>query len=135
MDLLLPAAYSAAVSVAQVISTKIPLSVVETSVVRSAAVGVACVAFLAGHESAPSVTSLAPWVTALSVLSGVIMFFAAIAYISMCRRIGVVATAVTTTAFSFLFTTAAGAAMSEHVPCKTYVAIAVVMAALVIQKM
>lgn len=133
-SLLVPAAYSASVSLSQVISTKIPVTVLETSVIRSAAVGVACLTYFAVSKSAPDVTKLPAWVTGLSILSGVIMFFAAVVYVTMCRKFGVIATGVTTTAFSFLFTTIAGNLMSETVPLKTYAAMVITMFAIVLQK-
>lgn len=130
-----PALYSAAVSTSQVISTRIPLTVLGTSAIRSAAVGLACAAFLATSPAAPSVMETPPWVVFLSVLSGVIMFFAAVAYISMCRDIGVVATSVTTTAFSFVFTAIAGAAMGETVGLKTLLGMAAVTGGLALHRM
>lgn len=130
-----PALYSAAVSTSQVISTRIPLTVLGTSAIRSAAVGVACAAFLATSSAAPSLGDTPPWVVALSVLSGVIMFFAAIAYISMCRDIGVVATSVSTTAFSFAFTAIAGAAMGETVGLKTLAAMAAIVGGIALHRM
>ena len=129
-----PAAYSAAVSASQVISTRIPLTVMGTSTVRSAAVGLACAAFLALPGSTPSLVATPPWVLALSVASGVIMFFAAAVYISMCRDLGVVATSVSTTAFSFAFTAIAGAAMGEAVTLKTVGAMAAIVGGIALHR-
>jgi len=123
-----PAAFSAAMAMSQVISARIPLSVVDTSVIRSAAIGIACLAYLGtGRVAMPSFG-----VTLLSVLTGVIVFFAAAAYIAMCRQHGVVSTGLMTTAFSFLFSAAGGAYLGETVPLKTYAAMLTVLAGIVL---
>lgn len=129
-----PAAYSAAVATSQVISTKIPLTVAGTNVIRSAAVGIACIAYLAMSPVAPVLTKTPGWVLSLSIASGVIMFFASIAYISMCREIGVVATSVATTAFSFFFTALAGFAMGEAVTLKTVAAMGIITTGIALHK-
>ena len=128
------AIYSLAVTASQVISTRIPLTVLQTNVIRTAAVGLVCASVLTFAKEAPNVLEIPHWVTALSVLSGVVVFFAAVAYTTMCRKFGVVATAITTTAFGFLFTTIAGIVMGEKVRAKTYVAMAAVLLAIVIEK-
>ena len=126
--MLYPAAYSASVALSQVISTKIPLSVVDTSVIRTAAVGIGCMLYLCSG----SIATPTPGVVALSVLSGIIMFAAAAAYITMCRCYGVVSTGLMTTAFSFLFSTMGGAYLGETVPLKTYAAMLTVMVGMLI---
>ena len=134
MDVLVPVLYSAAVSVSQVISTKIPITVIDTNVIRSSAVGAGCILFLMTSKSAPSVFNLPLWVTALSVLSGVIMFFAAVTYVCMLRQYGVIATGMMTTAFGFIFATIAGNLMKEKVAAKTYVAMILTCFAIVLHK-
>ncbi len=127
-----PALYSAAVATSQVISTKIPLTVVATNVVRTSALGAVCIALLAsGHG--PDLSGTPAWVLALSAASGAIMFCATVAYISMCRELGVVTTSVYTTAFSFFFTAVAGAAMGERVTARTAAGMAAMVAGLALQ--
>jgi len=134
MDLLTPAAFSAAVATSQVISTKIPLTVLGTNALRTAVLGVACAAWLFLSKDAPSLGALPAWVPALSVTSGALMFGATLVYISMCRDIGVVATSVSTTAFSFVFTAMAGLWMGEVLTWRTFASMAAIVAAIVIHK-
>lgn len=134
MDILVSALYSAAVSGSQVISKTIPLTVADTNVIRTSVVGAACIAYLVAAPGAPVISEIPAWVTGLSVLSGVIMFGAAITYIALLRRYGIVSASINTTGFSFVFAAVAGAALGEPVTARSLVAMAVVMSGIILNK-
>lgn len=119
-----PLLFSAAITASQTISKSIPLSVIDTSILRFASVGSACALylFLTPGKITASYTTIF-----LSILTGLILFSASALYIHLVRTNGIMSTCITTTSFSFIFTVIVGCVLfKERVTPKTAFAMAVV---------
>lgn len=126
--LLEPLLFSAAITASQTISKTISLSVLDTSVMRFASIGTACAVYL---MLSPSKITASYTTIMLSIFTGFILFSASALYIHLVRTNGIVATCLTTTAFSFVFTLLAGYLfLKESITLKTMISMGIVLSGL-----